>query len=100
MIDPESGKLGRTWLFVMTLSWSGHQYVEFVIDQKVGTWLRLHRNAFSFYEGVPVRIDINNLKAAIIKAVWDDAQVQASYPGMCPALLLSGCSLPAEKAAT
>ena len=51
MIDPESGALRKTWAFVMTLSWSRHQYVEFVFDQKVETWLRLHRNAFSFLNG-------------------------------------------------
>jgi transposase len=79
MFDPESGKLRRTWAFVMTLSWSRHQYVEFVFDQKVETWLRLHRNALAFFDGVPERMVIDNLKAAIIKAVWDDPEVQQSY---------------------
>lgn len=79
MIDPESGKLRRTWAFVMTLSWSRHQYVEFVFDQKIETWLRCHRNAFAFFGGVPRRVVIDNLKAAIVKAVWDDPEVQRSY---------------------
>jgi hypothetical protein len=51
MVDPDTGELRKTWMFVMTLSWSRHQYVEFVFDQKVGTWLRLHRNAFAFFRG-------------------------------------------------
>lgn len=79
MIDPDTDKLRRAWAFVMTLSWSRHQYVEFVFDQKVATWLRLHRNAFAFFEGVPKRVVIDNLKAAIVKAVWDDPKVQQSY---------------------
>ena len=79
MIDPESGKLCRTWAFVMALSWSRYQYAEFVFDQTVETWLRLHRNAFAFFGGVPERVVIDNLKAAIIKAVWDDPEVQQSY---------------------
>jgi len=79
MIDPETGKLRRTWVFVMTLSWSRHQYVEFVFDQKVETWLRLHRNAFAFFKGVPERVVIDNLKAGIIRACWDDPQAQQSY---------------------
>jgi transposase len=79
MIDPETGELRKTWAFVMTLSWSRHQYVEFVFDQKVETWLRLHRNAFAFFGGAPARIVIDNLKAAIVKACWDDPQVQQSY---------------------
>lgn len=79
MIDPETGKLRRTWAFVMTLSWSRHQYVEFVFDQKIATWLRCHRNAFQFLDGVPKRVVIDNLKAAIVKALQDDPEVQRSY---------------------
>jgi transposase len=79
MIDPESSELRKAWAFVMTLSWSRHQYVEFVFDQKVETWLRLHRNAFTFFGGAPERVVVDNLKAAIIRACWDDPQVQQSY---------------------
>ena len=79
MIDPETGELRKTWVFVMTLSWSRHQYVEFVFDQKVETWLRLHRNAFTFFGAVPERIVIDNLKAGIIRACWHEPLAQQSY---------------------
>ena len=55
LLDPGSARERRAWAFVMTLSWSRHQYVEFVFDQKVETWLRCHRNAFAFFGGVPQR---------------------------------------------
>ena len=79
MIDPETGELRRTWAFVFTLSWSRHQYVEFVFDQKVETWLRLHRNAFAFFGGVPKRVVIDNLKAGIARVCWHEPQAQQSY---------------------
>jgi len=79
MIDPETGKQRRAWAFVMTLSWSRHQYVEFVFDQKVATWLLCHRHAFEYFGGVVQQVVIDNLKAAIVKAVRDDPAVQASY---------------------
>ncbi len=79
MINPATGQLRRSWAFVMTLSYSRHQYVEFVFDQKVGTWLECHRHAFEFFGGVTQRVVIDNLKAAIIRACWDDPQVQQSY---------------------
>ena len=63
----------------MTLSWSRHQYVEFVFDQKVETWLLLHRHAFAWLGGVPERVVIDNLKAAIIRACWDVPEVQRAY---------------------
>jgi transposase len=79
MIDPESGQSRKTWAFVVTLSWSRHQYVEFVFDQKVETWLRLHRNAFGFFKGVPERVVIDNLKAGIARACWSEPEAQSAY---------------------
>ena len=79
MIDPQTGKPRKAWAFVMLLAWSRHVYVEFVWDQKIATWLRCHRNAFEFFGGVPERVVLDNLKTAILKAVWDDPQVQSSY---------------------
>lgn len=77
--DPVTGKTRKAWVFVMTLSYSRHQYATLVFDQSVGTWLRCHREAFEFFGGVPARIVIDNLKAAIVRAVWHDPVVQRSY---------------------
>jgi hypothetical protein len=63
----------------MTLSWSRHQYVRFVFDQEVATWLRCHRDAFEWFGGVPRRIVLDNLKAAILKAAIHDPVVQRAY---------------------
>jgi len=79
MIEPETGELKKSWVFVMTLSFSRHQYSEVVFDQKVATWLRCHRNAFEYFGGVPRRVVIDNLKAAIVKAALYDPVVQRSY---------------------
>ena len=69
----------KTWAFVMTLSHSRHQYVELVQDQSVTTWLSLHRNAFRFFNGVPQKIVLDNLKAGIVKASVTDPEVQRGY---------------------
>jgi transposase len=69
----------KTWVFVMTVSHSRHQYVELVQDQTVTTWLTLHRNAFAFLGGVPRKIVLDNLKAGIIKASVTDPEVQRAY---------------------
>lgn len=79
LLDPETGQRRRAWVFVMLLAWSRHQYVELVWDQKVETWLTCHRHAFEFLGGVPERVVPDNLKAAIVKACWEDPQVQFSY---------------------
>jgi transposase len=79
LLDPATGHRRKAWAFVMTLSWSRHMYVEFVFDQTVETWLRLHQHAFAFFGAVPRRIVLDNLKAAIVKACFEDPVVQRSY---------------------
>lgn len=54
VMHPE-GKPRCTWVFVMTLCHSRHQYVEFVWDQSSATWLGCHRRAFVWFDGVPER---------------------------------------------
>jgi len=77
--DPDTGLPRKVHAFVMTLSWSRHQYVEFVFDQKLETWLRLHVRAFAFFGGCVGRITCDNLKAAIVRAAWDDPIAHRSY---------------------
>jgi transposase len=79
MADPKTGELKKAWVFVMTLSHSRHQYATFVFDQKVETWLRCHREAFEWFGGVPKKVVVDNLKAAIVRAVLHDPVVQRSY---------------------
>lgn len=72
LLDPQTGTLRRTYCFVMVLAWSRHMYVEFVFDQKIPTWLLCHQHAFEFFGGVPQRVVLDNLKAAIVKAYTRD----------------------------
>ena len=78
-LDPATLEPHKTWAFVMTLSWSRHSYVEFVFDQRVETWLLCHVHAFDYFEGVVKRITTDNLKAAIIRAAWDEPIINRSY---------------------
>ncbi|MCM8594250.1 MAG: IS21 family transposase [Candidatus Accumulibacter sp.] len=79
LLADTAGVVRRTWAFVMTLCFSRHQYVEFVWDQTVATWLGCHRRAFEWFCGVPARVIIDNAKCAIIKACQNDPEVQRSY---------------------
>lgn len=72
LFDPQTNTLRRTYCFVMLLAWSRHMYVEFVFDQKIPTWLVCHQHAFEFFGGVPQRVVLDNLKAAIVKAYTHD----------------------------
>jgi len=72
--DVHTHEIFKTWVFVMVLAWSRHQYAELVRDQSVETWLGCHRRAFEHFNGVPSKIIIDNPKCAITKACYYDPQ--------------------------
>jgi transposase len=80
--DPECGVLRKSWLFVMTLGFSRYAFADFVFDQKIETWLRLHVAAFEFFQAVPKVIVPDNLKAAVVRAAFgvdDEPVLNRSY---------------------
>ena len=77
--DVHTGEACKTWVFVMMLAWSRHQYAELVRDQRVETWLGCHRRAFEHFGSVPARVMIDNPKCAITKACYHDPTVQRAY---------------------
>ncbi|RPJ45366.1 MAG: IS21 family transposase, partial [Chloroflexi bacterium] len=82
LYDPESGKIRTAYVFVATLSYSRHQYAELVFDQKVVTWIALHRRAFEWFGGGVKRVVPDNLKAGVIKALVYDPVLGEAYRKM------------------
>jgi len=82
LFDPVSGRLRPAYVFVATLSYSRHQYAELVFDQKIPTWLALHRRAFESFGGVPKRVVPDNLKAAVVTALVYDPVLGEAYRRM------------------
>jgi transposase len=82
LFDPAAGRLRTAYAFVATLSYSRHQYAELVFDQKIPTWIALHRRAFEFFGGLPRRIVPDNLKAAVLKALVYDPVLGEAYRQM------------------
>ena len=93
LFDKRTGKIEKTWFFVMTLCWSRHQYLEIVTHQDCETWLNCHQNAFNWFGGVPRKIIIDNPKCAITKACYHDPNVQKSYYGFAESygFIISAC---------
>jgi len=79
LFEPSSGRVRPAYVFVATLSYSRHQYAEIVFDQKIPTWLALHRRAFESFGGVPQRVVPDNLKAAVLTALIHDPVLGEGY---------------------
>ena len=82
LYDRNSGKIRNAYVFVATLSYSRHQYSELVFDQKISTWIGLHRRSFEYFGGVPKVVVPDNLKAAVKKVVFHDPVLGEAYRRM------------------
>lgn len=79
LLDSARGIVRRAWVFVMTLAHSRHQFARIVFDQSLATWCDCHIRAFEFFGGVVVRVVVDNLKAAITRAVVHDPIATRAY---------------------
>jgi transposase len=78
-LHPKTGKRRRPHLFVMTLCASRKAYYEVVWRQDARTFIECHKRAFAFLGGVPRAIILDNLKAAIVKACWEEPEVSRYF---------------------
>lgn len=77
------GKSRRTWVFRSILSHSRKGYSEAVFHQDTETFLRVIENALRHYGGVPLILNLDNLKAAVIKAHWVDPELNPKIVAFC-----------------
>jgi len=74
VIDAD-GKRRRPWLFRIILSHSRKGYSEAVYRQTTEAFVQCLENAFHYFGGVPRRLVIDNLKAAVSRADWYDPEI-------------------------
>ena len=61
--------------FVMVLCYSRMLYVEFTVSQTMEHFLACHQHAFEFFGGIPHKLMVDNLKAAVLKRAVGEAPV-------------------------
>lgn len=83
MIDGEGGKRRRTWVLRMVLSHSRKGYSEAVLRQDTESFLRAVENGLRAFGGVPQVINVDNLKAAVVKADWWDPEINPKMADFC-----------------
>lgn len=66
--DPATGKRRVVHALVVTLVFSRHQYVHLTHKQRLPNLIEGLEDAWEFFGGVPERVVLDNLKAAVIKA--------------------------------
>jgi hypothetical protein len=66
-------------LFIGTLAHSRHKYVELVFTQDQVSFVSSHVRMFEYFQGVPERISLDNLKAGVIKPDLYDPRINRAY---------------------
>jgi transposase len=82
MVDPLTKKIRKTWVFLMTLSYSRHRFARFVFRQDSPTWIDCHRRAFEYFGGVPASVVIDNLRSGVLKPDLYDPTLNRAYGEM------------------
>jgi transposase len=70
---------GKTWVLSVVLPHSRASYHEVTHDQKVTTFTHGITNAFASFGGVPKRLKVDNLRAAILKNQHFDLQFNQDF---------------------
>lgn len=65
--------------FAMVLSWSRALFVDFALDQRMETFLAMHRRALEYFGGVPRRCLYDNLKSVVLHHVGSTVQFNPRF---------------------
>lgn len=82
LYDPVCGKKRTVFAFIATLAHSRHKFVEFVWSQNQQSFVASHVKMFEFFEGVPERIVLDNLKSGVIKPDLYEPTLNRTYREM------------------
>jgi transposase len=74
-IVSSDGRRRRTWVFRIVLSFSRKAYSEAVLHQDTETFIRCLENAFRHFGGLTQTVNLDNLKAAVLKFDFADPQL-------------------------
>jgi len=77
--DPTTGTRRVLHALVVTLVHSRHQYVHVTFSQKLAELVDGLEDAWAFFGGVPRRVVVDNLKAAVVKADRYDPVFQRTF---------------------
>ncbi len=79
---PETGKMRRPRLFVMTLKYSRRSFRKVVWNSGKEIWARLHEEAFRYFGGCPQYVVLDNLKEGVIKPDIYEPELNPVYAAM------------------
>jgi transposase len=94
IVDPKTGELISTQLFVMVLGASNYTFAEATLTQELSNWVGSHQRAFDYFEGVPEILVPDNLKSGVKKPCYYEPDINPTYHDL--AVHYGSCVIPAH----
>jgi len=83
MVIDADGRKRRTWILRMVLSCSRKGYSEGVFRQDTESFLRALENGLRYFGGTTLLLNLDNLKAGVLKADWTDPEFNPKFAAFC-----------------
>lgn len=80
--------------FAMVLSYSRALFIDFSLDQRMETFLAMHRRALEYFGGVPKRVLYDNLKSVVLHHVGSTVQFNPRFLGFAGHYLFEPTAAP------
>ena len=77
--DRVTGNKTLTQFFLGVLPFSSYFFGEFVLDQKLSTFIGVQSRMFAYFGGITPYVVVDNLKSGVHKADLYDPDVNATY---------------------
>jgi transposase len=82
IVDPLTGELTLTQLFVAVWGASNYTYAEATMSQALADWIGSHRRAFEYFQCSPRVLVPDNLKSGVAKASKYEPDLNPTYADM------------------
>ena len=82
VIDPQTGEIRQAQIFVAVLGASSLTFAMASFGQRLPDWIEGQTRALSYFGGVPKAIVCDNLKAAVVKALWFEPTLNQTFAAM------------------
>lgn len=80
--------------FVMILKWSRALFVDFSLDMRMDTFLRMHQRAFTYFGGIPQRAIYDNLKSVVLHHIGTTVQFNPAFLAFAGHMLFEPVAAP------
>ena len=77
--EPQTGKKTLTQFFLGVLPFSSYIFGEFVLDQKLPTFIAVQQRMFAYFGGVTPYVVVDNLKSGVHRADLYDPDINPTY---------------------